>query len=277
MPPAGLPITLVAAFAVTATATAAFAAAEELLPHRAVYDLSLEDSTERSGVRRIEGRMVYEFDGSVCDGYTVNYRFVSRFETDDVSRLIDERTTTYEAPEGESFDFATRSYVDQTLDRESRGTARHDNGETHVTMESPEEVVHTLRESRFPTQHLIQLLENARAGRNFYETPIFDGSEEGSKVLTTTVIIGRRGALTEDDADHELLAAASREDYWPVDIAYFDKATEDGEELPEYRISFKLHENGLTRDLVMDYGEFSMTGKLVNLALFDPAPQNCNQ
>jgi hypothetical protein len=47
--------------------------------------------------------------------------------------------------------------------------------------------------------------------------------------------------------------------------------------VPEYRISFKLHENGLTRDLVMDYGDFSMTGKLVNLALFDPAPQNCNQ
>ena len=38
------------------------------------------------------------------------------------------------------------------------------------------------------------------------------------------------------------------------------------------RISFKLHENGLTRDLVMDYGDFSMTGKLVNLSLF-PVPQ----
>jgi hypothetical protein len=274
MPPAGLPIALAAAFAVTATATAAFAAAEDLLPHRAVYDLSLEHSAERSGIRRIEGRMVYEFDGSVCDGYTVNYRFVSRFETDDVSRLIDERTTTYEAPEGESFDFATRSYVDQTLDRESRGTARHDNGETHVTMESPEEVVHTLRESRFPTQHLIQLLENAQAGRNFYETPIFDGSEEGSKVLTTTVIIGRRGALTEDDADHELLAAASREDYWPVDIAYFDPDGSGGEEMPTYHIGFRLHEGGISSRLVMDYGNFAIAGELAELDLIE-RPDDC--
>ena len=42
--------------------------------------------------------------------------------------------------------------------------------------------------------------------------------------------------------------------------------------MPEYRISFKLHENGMTRDLVMDYGDFSMKGKLVNLSLFDSSP-----
>ncbi|TIL81673.1 MAG: DUF1849 family protein, partial [Mesorhizobium sp.] len=59
--------------------------------------------------------------------------------------------------------------------------------------------------------------------------------------------------------------------YWPVDIAYFDDTDKSGEEVPEYRISFKLHENGITRDLVMDYGDFSMTGKLVNLSLFDQA------
>ena len=40
--------------------------------------------------------------------------------------------------------------------------------------------------------------------------------------------------------------------------------------MPEYRISFKLHENGLTRDLEMDYGDFVMSGKLVDLAVFEP-------
>jgi hypothetical protein len=46
--------------------------------------------------------------------------------------------------------------------------------------------------------------------------------------------------------------------------------------MPTYRISFKLYENGMTRDLVMDYGDFSMTGTLVDLDLFE-APQNCTQ
>ena len=39
--------------------------------------------------------------------------------------------------------------------------------------------------------------------------------------------------------------------------------------MPEYRISFKLYENGLTRDLEMDYGDFVIKGKLVDLAVFD--------
>ena len=47
-----------------------------------------------------------------------------------------------------------------------------------------------------------------------------------------------------------------------------------GEETPTYRISFKLYAMGITRDLVMDYGDFSMTGTRVDLALFD-APESC--
>jgi hypothetical protein len=31
--------------------------------------------------------------------------------------------------------------------------------------------------------------------------------------------------------------------------------------LPEYQIAFKLYENGVTRDLLMDYGDFSLTAR----------------
>lgn len=49
-------------------------AAPVLQPHRAVYDISLNKANERSGITGISGRMVYEFDGSQCDGYTVKFR-----------------------------------------------------------------------------------------------------------------------------------------------------------------------------------------------------------
>ena len=45
------------------------------------------------------------------------------------------------------------------------------------------------------------------------------------------------------------------------------------EEGPIYQIAFQLYDNGITRDLVMDYGDFSMTGKLVDLKVFDKAPE----
>jgi hypothetical protein len=55
--------------------------------------------------------------------------------------------------------------------------------------------------------------------------------------------------------------------YWPVNIAYFnDEAS--GDALPIYRMQFKLYDNGITRDLTMDYGDFVLSGKLADLEMF---------
>src|SRR5690606_38468814 len=94
-----------------------------LQPHRAVYDLSLDKASDRSGITGISGRMVYEFNGSACDGYTVNFRFVTQIATTDSTRLTDQQTTTYEDAGGKTFSFVTKSFVDQALDKEVKGTA----------------------------------------------------------------------------------------------------------------------------------------------------------
>ena len=71
--------------------------------------------------------------------------------------------------------------------------------------------------------------------------------------MTTTVIVGKKTDAGDDRSRTARRCKRSAgEKYWPVDIAYFDETDEGGEEMPEYRISFKLHENGLTRDL--DHG-----------------------
>lgn len=249
------------------------AGAVALLPHRAVYDLALERASDRSGITGLSGRMVYEFNGSPCDGYTVTFRFVTRIDTSESSRLTDQQTTTFEEGDGESFTFLTRSYVDQSLDTELRGTARLGDDGTVVSLERPERKELTLTRTQFPTQHLIELLNRAEAGETFYETTLFDGSEDGDQVMTTSVIIGGETAPKGNDPEAGALAALDEDSYRPVDIAYFDMGDEEptGEELPVYRISFKLHDSGVTRDLVMDYGDFSMTGQLVDLAMFEPS------
>ncbi|MGB3537990.1 MAG: cell envelope integrity EipB family protein [Mesorhizobium sp.] len=260
---------------VSAASIAAPALAVPMLQaHRAVYDLSLDKATDRSGITGITGRMVYEFNGSPCDGYTVNFRFVTQIATNDTTRLSDQQTTTYEDAKGKTFSFVTKSFVDQQLDKEVKGTAvKKDNG-VEVDLDKPQKNVVQLAATQFPTQHLVELIGKAEKGERFYETSLFDGSEDANKVMTTTVVVGKKTEAEKGDPELPALAKLAKDEYWPVDIAYFDLSDKaSGEEVPEYRISFKLHENGLTRDLVMDYGDFSMTGKLVNLALFDNAPK----
>jgi hypothetical protein len=248
------------------------APAATLAPHRAVYDLTLDNASDRSGITGINGRMVYEFDGSACDGYTVKFRFVTQIDTAELSRVSDMQTTTYEDGEGRSFDFVTKSFVDDKLDREIKGRAELAGDKTQVEVEKPQPLSATLGASRFPTSHLVDLLERAAAGETFYETTIFDGSDEADRLMTTTVVIGQKGTTQESDPERTLLGALADESFWPVDIAYFDLTT--GEELPSYRVSFKLYENGFTRDLLMDYGDFAIKGRLAQLELLD-RPANC--
>ncbi|TKB28715.1 MAG: DUF1849 family protein, partial [Mesorhizobium sp.] len=54
-----------------------------LQAHRAVYDISLDKASDRSGITGITGRMVYEFNGSPCEGYTVKFRLVTQIVTND--------------------------------------------------------------------------------------------------------------------------------------------------------------------------------------------------
>ena len=95
--------------------------------------------------------------------------------------------------------------------------------------------------------------------------------------MTTTVIVGKKTGVELNDPELKALGKLGDEKFWPVDIAYFDPENRTGEVTPEYRISFKLYENGLTRDLEMDYGDFVIEGKLVNLAVFEPNAASCTR
>ncbi len=250
--------------------------AAPLVQHRAVYDLTLDEASDRTGITGLTGRMVYEFNGSRCEGWTVNFRFVTRIDTGDSSRVTDQQTTTFEDSDGKSFSFLTKSFTDSTLEREVKGTATRETDHLKVVIDKPERNELDLEPTQFPTQHLEELIKKANAGEVFYETSLFDGSDSGDQVMTTSVVVGKKTAAAADDPELPVLKDLAGDRYWPVDIAYFDLAEANGEQLPEYRIAFKLHENGLTRDLEMDYGDFSMRGKLVDLAVSDSPAQDCN-
>lgn len=257
---------LIAALVLTSGTVPALAG-PQLAPHRAVYDLSLIDASERSGISGVSGRMVYEFNGSACDGYTVSFRSVTQFQTEQHARLIDQQVATYENPEQDLFTFVTKSYVDEQLDKEVKGTAHDVSDGVKVELEKPDEGTVRLTPALFPAEHMIDLLERARKGEHFYETTIFDGTEGADKVLTTTVIIGPLRQASDDDEELAAGDLLADEPYWPVSIAYFDDPQPETDTTPIYRIGFKLHDNGIARGFDTDYGDFRIRGRLVDLDL----------
>ncbi|MGB8818512.1 MAG: cell envelope integrity EipB family protein [Rhizobiaceae bacterium] len=246
-----------------------------LAPHRAVYDLELKDASDRSGIKGLRGRMVYEFNGSVCDGFTTTFRYVTKIDNGEAERLTDQQTTTFESADGKDFEFLTKNYVDKAIDKETRGKAHLGDTSLDVEVTKPLEAKHQLDKSFFPTTHLVDLLSRAESGEKFYEAKIFDGTEDADRTLTTTVILGDKNKSANIGDDQKAAEPLKNADYFPVSISYFDAESETGEETPVYQIGFKLYENGVTRDLVMDYGDFTLTGKLVDLKLYDKP--DCSQ
>ena len=254
------------------------ASARFLASHRAVYDLALDKASDKSGITSLTGRMVYEFSGSPCEGYTTNFRYVTRINTEETSRLTDQQTSTFEDNSGKIFNFVTKSFVDQDLDKEVKGTATRGSGGTTVKLVKPQKADLELQQSQFPTEHLVELLGKAEHGEHFYDTSLFDGSDNADRVMATTVVIGKRTETKADDPEYAALGSLKNDRYWPVTIAYFDTTGDKASEmLPTYSISLKLHDNGITRDLLMDYGDFSVKGRLVDLAVFEPHEDKCKK
>jgi EipB-like len=265
-------LTICALIAMAIPAAASAAGFDILAPHRAIYDLKLEDASERSGIQSITGRIVYEITGNACDGVAVRYRFVTNIATTERSYQTDQQTTTFESPDGKEFDFLTRTYVDARPEKTVRGTAVRTSDGVVVELTKPGERHLELPDAIFISSHLIELIDNAREGERFVHHSIYDGSEDADEVVTGSGVIGESGTYSKplpgETAD--AIAPLQGMKAWPVTVSYFDQqADASAERLPVYEASFLLYPNGVSRKLTMRYDDYALVGQLTGLEMLE--------
>lgn len=259
-----------ATVAVLSASKTAYAQVAPLASHRAVYDLTLSQSRKAS-LQAVRGRILYDFGGNACEGYTTHVRHVTEMDTGERGpSLSDVRTTMWEDQAGKKFRFSSANFVDQEAVQEVEGTATRAVDGIEVVLKKPE--AKTLRlpaATVFPTDHLRQVLAAARAGKKLFQLPVYDGSENGEKVYNTLAIIGDPIPATRqpDDAaaGKPQLAGAAR---WHVRVSYFEQGG-GGEQTPAYVIAFELYDNGISRALTLDYGDFEIAGVMSALEIRD--------
>ena len=249
-----------------------------LVPHRAIYDLTLGQTRENAQVVGVRGRILYDFDGNACDGYTLIFRQVSELDSGEGKvSTSDLRSTTWEGGDAKSFKFASQNFVDQNLMDSVDGHAERSATATAVNLIKPEpKALNVDGAVVFPTEHMVRVIEAARAGKTILNFPVYDGSDTGDKVYDTLTVIGRK--LASDERKHDDAATIEPKldgvARWPVTISYFErsKAKESAEQTPVYTIGFELYENGISRALSLDYNDFVVTGKLSSLEIKTPKP-----
>jgi hypothetical protein len=252
--------------AVTIGAAGAHAAVP-LATYRAVHDFILDPKSSDPSAGDMTGRMVTEFKGSECAGYTTTTRFVTRgTDTDDQDQIIDTRNLAIESNTG-SFTFDNETYENGKQTEVVKGTATRNGDTTQVRLKQPARKTLTISGAAlFPTEQTTHTIDAALAGQRLINIDTYDALDDGETASPATVVIGPPSNDPSDVGDEAPIADAgfATMTHWPITVSYFDADTGQ-DQTPNYVMSALLYENGILRRLRLDYGNFVLLGTLVQL------------
>ena len=263
----GIAALMLAAAPAWAQGTAAQSGADRVIlaPHRAVYDLVLDNAKPSGNIETARGRIAFEFTGDACEGYALSFRQVTQLGTEAGPRVIDARTTSFEAGDGASYRFKTESSSGGAKPETVDGTAAKNGGGYEVKLRQPKDETHRDgSDALFPNAQMKAVIQAARAGQHTLNVRLYDGANSGKEVYDTLSVIGKRieSEPTEKPLQRPEFEKTAR---WPVTISYFKVGS--GESTPSYTISFELYDNGVTGAIKLDYGSFALRGTLTRLDL----------
>ena len=245
-----------------------------LASHRAAYDLSLVDPTSpplSSAQTPIaaSGLIAYEFRGSPCEGYTSNFRQLTRMERSEGEPLSTQvNAMSFEDADGKSMRFRVDSEGAPEAPPIVGTATRGPDDDLRVELTKPSrKAIDFGHDILFPTQHIERLIEAAKKGGGAIQARVYDGSDTGAKIYATMAVIGKEASKPSDDAEAAAELRGIRR--WPVVVSYFDEASKDS--APEYTLSFDLYENGVSGTLKLDYGLFALRARLQKLEIL-PMP-----
>ncbi|MDX2202424.1 MAG: cell envelope integrity EipB family protein [Hyphomicrobiaceae bacterium] len=248
-----------------------------MVPHRAIYEMTLASARGGSSVTQVSGRMVYELVGSACEGYTQNMRFVTQMQNQNGAiTLTDLRSSSWEEGTGKRFRFNSSQFRDEKATEVTAGDAARAPATNDVKVELTKPAKRDIQLSArtyFPVQHSIALIEAARAGKASFRADLYDGSEKGEKVYDTVSAIGRKTLSTAPERLTKTKTAAERlvgVPAWPVSIAYYEPRSDNRDAVPVYELSFLFLENGVSQNMLIDYGDFAIQGDLKEITFMEP-------
>ena len=258
------------ACAVFLTPVPGWAASAGLAPHKAIYDIKMVSRHSGAQVLNISGQMMFE--GKItCDAWTTDHRFKLLYEyADAVPMRITSDFSTYESMDGKDFSFTSRRERNGELFEEVRGHAildKDNKGEALFSL--PDGLKFDLASgTMFPISHTQALLQNVNAGKKFFSTTVFDGSDQDGPV-EINAFIGKpvaniKSILSPVEAIDKMLVASPAHN---VRMAFFPLNRQESE--ADYEMDIVLHDNGIISDMLVDYGDFSVTQKLVALEKLD--------
>jgi hypothetical protein len=245
-----------------ASAEAVAAGIARMASHRAAYRLDIGEA-RNSGISAIRGAMVFDIQDA-CEGWATRQRMTMTVvdrDGQEIETVSD--YATWEAKDNSRLRFSLTQSTEGAVSQRVSGEATlNPDGSGRVRYDEPAGREEALPAGTIlPMRHTVLSVEAARAARRILQAPLFDGTSDEGAQDTTTVIANWGGA--EGKPRFPLLAD---QDSGRMRIAFFERgAATGGASQPEYEVGLRYSANGIADALVMDFGEFSVQGQLLEL------------
>ena len=244
-------------------ATADISVAPDLVakiqPHRAIYSLKAKSLSPTGGVSEADGAIAYELSEE-CGRWLTKHTFVLNIVRQDAKeRTIRTDYTSWEAKDGLTFGFETRTTSDgqETEARTGRAQLEHIGGPGKAMIEGkgPRKDITFPAGTSFPTWHILELVAGARTGEKIIWRHMFDGSSEGKVNGVHALVVDAVPAASVQPA------ALFAHPGFRFKLTFFDPPQED-KERPNYKVDMTVNEAGVTTAMVLEYTDFSLDSKI---------------
>jgi hypothetical protein len=238
----------------------ASAAAVELAPSRIVYTTTLSKAKPGGDVVDASGTMTLA-SGETCDAWTTEEHDKLTVQYAEGAVTMDTSSVDWEAKDGLRFRFAQHATRNGKADDDISGEARLEGPGQGGTVDFTRPSAKTLPLASgvlFPVAHTIRLIERAAAGDAFLAAKVLDG-EDGQNAGDVSAVIGSPQDAATGAAAEAVKSPLLERPSWRVHLAFFPA---DASDTPKFQVDMRLLDNGVTRDMVLDYGDFAIKATL---------------
>ena len=238
----------------------------DLVPHRAIYSMTLGSAVGSSGApESIRGVMSYEFQ-SRCNAWTVDstvflkMKFGGPREIESVRKII-----TWEGKDGLGFRFRLSETRGGESIEEIKGVAVLDGIDQTGIVEyvKPRRLrVNLPKGTLFPTGHIKAVISTSVSGGNFVDRHLFDGASLVGPYMVSAFIAKR---AKQKSPDNPVKRELQNLPTWNARMAYFRANLPD--QTPEFEMDVRYRENGIVEELIQYYGTYTIVARLGQLEL----------
>ncbi len=120
----------------------------------------------------------------------------------------------------------------------------------------------------FPTAHTLYLIDQAQAGVPFVVRQVFDGTTVDDATTISAVIGPTLKPGEENASEHPIGTPLLDRPSWRMRLGFFP--AESKSEEPDYELSMRLMDNGVSQNMSLDYGDYIVTARLDQI---EPLPK----